>query len=83
MGIGQIPHYMATDRLASGELVEVLPALRPPTMPISAVMPSARMVPARVRALLELIERSPQAFPVAPAVRESGGGANLRRPIRR
>jgi LysR family transcriptional regulator for bpeEF and oprC len=68
MGIGQVPHYMVTDQLARGELVELLPALRPPAMPIAAVMPSARMVPTRVRVLLEMIEYSADAFPLAPPV---------------
>ena len=68
MGIGQVPHYMVTDHLARGELVELLPTMRPAPMPIAAVMPSARMIPARVRALLELIERSADAFPAAPPV---------------
>jgi len=69
MGIGQVPHYMVLDRLARGELVELLPALRPPSMQIAAVMPSGRMVPARVRALLDLIAQSPDAVPAAPALR--------------
>lgn len=68
MGIGQVPHYMAADHLARAELVEILPAMRPTPMPIAAVMPSARMVPVRVRALLELLERSASAFPAAPPV---------------
>jgi DNA-binding transcriptional LysR family regulator len=69
MGIGQVPHYMVTDAIASGELVELLPALRPTPMPIAAVMPSGRLVPARVRALLELIERNtPGLIPPAPAL---------------
>jgi DNA-binding transcriptional LysR family regulator len=66
MGIGQVPHYMASDRIARGELVELLPGYRPPAMQIAAVMPSGRMVPARVRALLDLIERNPDAIPPAP-----------------
>ena len=69
MGIGQVPHYMVLDRLARGELVELLPALRPAPMQIAAVMPSGRMVPARVRALLELIAQSPGLVPSAPAAR--------------
>ena len=69
MGIGQVPHYMVADALARCELVELLPAMRPPPMQIAAVMPSARLVPSRVRALLELIERSADAFPAAPPVR--------------
>jgi DNA-binding transcriptional LysR family regulator len=68
MGIGQVPHYMVSGPLARGELVELLPAMRPPAMPIAAVMPSARMVPTRVRALLEIIERNAGAFPAAPRV---------------
>lgn len=56
MGIGQVPHYMVSDRIERGELVELLPQMRPPAMQIAAVMPSGRMIPARVRALLELIE---------------------------
>ena len=71
MGIGQIPHYMVTDELAKGELVELLPDCRPLEMPLSAVMPSSRMVPARVRALLDLIEASAESFPQAPPVRAS------------
>jgi LysR family transcriptional regulator, regulator for bpeEF and oprC len=74
MGIGQAPHYMVIDQLARGDLVELLPTMRPPPMPIAAVMPSARMVPTRVRALLELIERSAAAFPAAPAVTTEQSG---------
>ncbi len=65
MGIGQVPHYMVTEPLARGELVELLPRFRPLAMPIAAVMPGARMVPSRVRALLELLQRSTDSFPTA------------------
>jgi DNA-binding transcriptional LysR family regulator len=68
MGIGQVPHYMVSESLARGELVELLSTVRPQAMPIAAVMPSARMVPSRVRALLELIKDSADAFPVPPPV---------------
>jgi DNA-binding transcriptional LysR family regulator len=68
MGIGQVPHYMVSESLARGELAELLPTMRPSAMPIAAVMPSARMVPSRVRALLDLIEGSADAFPAAPPV---------------
>ena len=74
MGIGQVPHYMVTDALQRGELVELLPASRPPAMPIAAVMPSARMVPSRVRALLDLISRSADAIPLPPPVRARPAG---------
>jgi DNA-binding transcriptional LysR family regulator len=77
MGIGQVPHYMVTEQLARGELVELLPAVRPSPMPIAAVMPSARMIPSRVRALLELIDRDAHLFPAPPPA--SGVRANQRR----
>jgi LysR family transcriptional regulator, regulator for bpeEF and oprC len=44
---------MVEDELASGALVEVLPSLRPPDIPIHLVMPTQRLMPARVRALLD------------------------------
>jgi DNA-binding transcriptional LysR family regulator len=68
MGIGQVPHYMVSAELRSGTLVELLPAFRPAPMPIWAVMPSSRLIPQRVRALLDLIEATPDAFPAPPAV---------------
>jgi LysR family transcriptional regulator, regulator for bpeEF and oprC len=65
MGLGQVPHYMVTGELESGALVELLPSLRPTPMPIWAVMPSSRLIPQRVRALLDLIQASPDAVPRA------------------
>lgn len=53
MGMCQLPEYMVADELANGRLVELLPGLRPPALPISLVYPSARLVPARVRVALE------------------------------
>jgi len=59
LGLTQVPDYMAEDELADGRLVEVLPKLRPPAMPIYAVMPGNRMVPARVRAVLDALKNLP------------------------
>jgi DNA-binding transcriptional LysR family regulator len=56
LGLMQIPDYMVDDELADGSLVEVLAARRPPPMPISAVLPSARLVPPRVRLLLDALQ---------------------------
>ncbi|HSW04208.1 LysR family transcriptional regulator [Aquabacterium sp.] len=73
MGLAQIPHYMATADLAAGRLVEVLADHRPPEMPIHAVMPASRMVPARVRVLLVALdemaaaERAARAAPATKA----------------
>lgn len=55
MGLIQVPDYIAEDALARGDLVELLPAMRPPPMPISAVYPSQRLLPPRVRVVLDAL----------------------------
>jgi DNA-binding transcriptional LysR family regulator len=57
LGLTQIPDYMVRDELARGELVEVLPAHRPAAMPISAVVPTLRLLPPRVRVLLDALQQ--------------------------
>jgi LysR family transcriptional regulator for bpeEF and oprC len=79
MGIGQVPHYMVSEPLKRGQLVELMPTMRPPAMPIAAVMPSGRMVPSRVRALLDLIGTSTSAFPKGPGVLATVAGRPRRR----
>lgn len=56
LGLTQLPDYIVQDEIACGELVPVLPDQQPAPMPISAVVPSGRLVPPRVRALLEALE---------------------------
>jgi DNA-binding transcriptional LysR family regulator len=56
LGLTQVPDYMVADPIARGDLVEVLPSCRPAPMPISAVYPSGRLVPPRVRVLLEALD---------------------------
>jgi len=56
MGVCQLPDYIVYDELARGELVELLPSCQPAPMPISAVVPSGRLVPPRVRVLLDALE---------------------------
>jgi DNA-binding transcriptional LysR family regulator len=56
LGIAQLPDYMVVDEIGAGRLVELLPSCRPPPQPISAVYPSGRLVPPRVRAALELFD---------------------------
>ena len=56
LGLCQLPDNIVQDELARGDLVEVLPACRPASMPISAVVPSGRLVPPRVRVLLDALE---------------------------
>lgn len=69
LGLAQLPDYMVAEELASGRLVELLPEWRPPSIPIHAVMPAQRLVPARVRALLDLLDgkRAAAAAPAAAA----------------
>jgi DNA-binding transcriptional LysR family regulator len=56
LGLCQLPDNVVQDELSRGELVEVLTACRPPPMPISAVVPSGRLVAPRVRVLLDALE---------------------------
>ena len=55
LGIAQLPDYMVEDDIAAGSLVEILRKHRPPTLPIHAVIPASRMVPARVRVFLDAL----------------------------
>jgi DNA-binding transcriptional LysR family regulator len=56
LGLTQVPDYMVAEPIARGDLVEVLPSCRPAPMPISAVYPSGRLVPPRVRVVLEALD---------------------------
>ena len=56
LGLSQLPDNVVQEELARGELVEVLRRLRPAPMPISAVVPSGRLVPPRVRVVLDALE---------------------------
>ena len=81
-GVAQLPHYMVAEPLARGELVELLAWARPAPMPIAAVMPSARMIPSRVRALLELLEHRGVGLPALPAVKPIRKSERTRTPRR-
>lgn len=52
LGIIQVPRIGLVDRLASGELVEVLPEHRCPPMPVTLLHTHGRRPPRRVRALI-------------------------------
>ncbi|MGZ5180606.1 MAG: LysR family transcriptional regulator [Ramlibacter sp.] len=56
LGLAQVPDYFVRDEIARGELVELLPGLRPAPMPISFVYPAARLVPQRVRVLIDALQ---------------------------
>ncbi|MCL7943644.1 LysR family transcriptional regulator [Marinobacter sp. ATCH36] len=55
LGLIQVPDYMAVDAVADGRLKEVLEIFRPSALPISVVYPSARMLPPRVRVLIDAL----------------------------
>jgi LysR family transcriptional regulator, regulator for bpeEF and oprC len=55
-----VPDYIAQDALDGGELVELLPTLRPPAMPISVVYPSQRLLPPRVRVVIDALSQLPR-----------------------
>lgn len=59
LGLVQVPDYMVRDALRDGRLRELLPGLRPQAMPISAVYPSQRLVPPRVRLFLDALAQLP------------------------
>jgi DNA-binding transcriptional LysR family regulator len=56
LGLTQLPDYIVDDAIARGDLVPVLQNHQPAPMPISAVVPSGRLIPPRVRVLLEALE---------------------------
>jgi LysR family transcriptional regulator for bpeEF and oprC len=61
-GLAQVPHFMVEDALASGRLVELLPALRPDPLDVNLVTSGGRILLPRVRVLLdELRERTAHA----------------------
>ncbi|HWJ93898.1 MAG TPA: LysR family transcriptional regulator [Telluria sp.] len=55
VGMTQVPVYMAQDALADGSLVEVLPSCRPPAQPVSLIWPGNRLLPPRMRLLIETL----------------------------
>jgi DNA-binding transcriptional LysR family regulator len=68
-GICQLPDFLVQDELARGELIELLPTCRPEPMPINAIFASGRLMPARVRVALTLLESLRQRLP-QPALME-------------
>ncbi|WP_199099566.1 LysR family transcriptional regulator [Dyella sp. ASV21] len=55
LGIAQFPRYRIVDALARGELVELLPAMPPPSMPVSVLYSSQRHLPLRLRVFIEWV----------------------------
>lgn len=53
LGLIQMPRYHVEQQLASGEFEEVLPAWRPPPMPLHLLHAPGRQPPARLRAFID------------------------------
>lgn len=54
-GLAILSHILASDDIAAGRLVEVLPAFRPVRLPITIVYASRRNLPMRVRAMVDFL----------------------------
>lgn len=54
-GIAQVPEHMVAAYLQEGSLVELLSACRPAPLPVNVVVPAARMMPSRVRCLIDAL----------------------------
>lgn len=55
LGLVQVPDYMAADAIGAGHAVEVLEKYRPVPLPINIVYPASRLVPPRVRVLIDAL----------------------------
>ncbi|GAB7261259.1 hypothetical protein DaDZ19_29260 [Dickeya ananatis] len=53
MGIIQAPRYGLESLLSGGELIEILPQLPPPDMPLYVMYPSGRFLAPRIRAVID------------------------------
>ncbi|PZQ65662.1 MAG: transcriptional regulator [Phenylobacterium zucineum] len=63
-GIARLFSYQVADELAKGRLVRLLPEWEPPPIPVQLVTPTARLMPARVRAFLDFAAAELSALPV-------------------
>jgi DNA-binding transcriptional LysR family regulator len=55
MGIAVLPHYVAADAIATGQLQQIMSDHPLPDQEIHAVYPSPKLVPAKVTALIGLL----------------------------
>jgi DNA-binding transcriptional LysR family regulator len=71
VGIIQLPDYYVSDRLASGDLIELLPTLRAPAEGIWALYPHNRHLSPKVRLLVDYLAQqlsSPHQPTLAPPI---------------
>jgi hypothetical protein len=65
-GVALLPGFLCLDELAHGALVRVLPRHAHRGQPVYLVLPSPRLVPARVAALRDFLVAELRAIPWAP-----------------
>jgi DNA-binding transcriptional LysR family regulator len=65
LGLIQTPRFGVEDLVASGDLVEVLGAYRPPPMPVSVMFAQQRQMTPKVRVFIDWIVERFQTLPVA------------------
>lgn len=53
LGIACLPEWLAQPYVARGELISVLPEYPGPVLPIHAIWPRGRYLPARVRVVID------------------------------
>jgi DNA-binding transcriptional LysR family regulator len=83
LGLAQLPDYMAQGAQLSGRVVEVLADWRPPSLPISLVYPSGRLVTPRLRALIDVFSATPFVPPTAPVARAMAAASAKHAPAKR
>jgi DNA-binding transcriptional LysR family regulator len=64
-GMAWLPHWLITDELASGELVQVLPQWKAKEVPLNVVYAGQRVLPARVSAFIEFALGRLGAVPIS------------------
>ncbi len=67
-GIAVIPVWMFTDEIVTGRVRIVLDSFEPSALPIHAVYPSRRQVPAKVRAMIDYLAAGFAASPLLSGV---------------
>lgn len=55
LGIAQFPRYRIDEALAKGKLVELLPSMPPPSLPVTVLYQSQRQLPLRLRVFIDWV----------------------------
>jgi len=61
-GIGLLPHNYCDELIASGELVRILPEWASPKIPVHALYPTRKFIPAKLRVFLDALQEWDSPF---------------------